>query len=436
MDKNILLIIDDAEVNRAVLGKMFCRTYQIETAENGTAALFKMDKYHDRIVAVLLDILMPEKDGFEVLVEMRSHGYLSKMPVILISASDTNRSFEKGFELGAIDFISKPFQKEEVIRRVENSIELFQYRRSHECSSLLEKENKRYRMMFDMSSDIIFDYDNIRDVLHLSGEFDRIFGAGDVIEHARNRVVGVKAADDREAEELKAGMRSMSPEAPEFDMEIRIYNKRGRVVWFHIYMKSLWEDATIGKCSAIVGKMVDIDRLKVESYHWKDQASRDALTHVNNRLAAKELVYSSIHEFPDEMCAFIFLDVDDFKKVNDQYGHRTGDEVLLYVSSQLQKVFRKTDIIWRIGGDEFAVFARNIPDIETVTRKLEELCEIFGNSKKHCDFECEVTGSIGVALYPKDGADYDTLMSRADKALYFAKETGKNRYSFYDKTKM
>lgn len=436
MKRDMILVVDDAELSRELLEQVFYRRYQVLMADNGNDALEKMKTNENNIAAVLLDIMMPGMDGFSVLEEMKNRGFLDTMPVILISVSETGDIIQKGLEMGAADFIIKPFQNEILVQRVKNTIELFHYRTCKDDVRTLQRENMRYLMMFDMSSDIIFDYNVEEDTLYLSDKFAKTFEAGDSIEKAKNSIWKMKLMDENTVELLKQNLHDMSPENPEFDMELRLRKRSGRMVWYHLYVKSLWEHANRRKYSAVIGKIVDIDQLKVESAHWKDQAGRDALTRVNNRMAAQEMIYASIHEYPGELSAFIFLDVDNFKNVNDNFGHRTGDEVLMYISRQLQKVFRKSDIIWRIGGDEFAVFARNLPDQETIEKKLDELCSIYNNAHENRELSCEISGSIGVAFYPKDGQDYDTLMSKADKALYYAKASGKNRYCFYDKTKM
>ena len=127
----------------------------------------------------------------------------------------------------------------------------------------------------------------------------------------------------------------------------------------------------------------------------------------------------------------LFIDVDDFKRVNDTLGHMFGDDVLCFVAKQLLGVFRYTDVIARYGGDEFVVFAPSIQR-SVLEDRLKRLCSAFQHPYRNDTMEYKVSGSIGVALYPRDGMDYETLLDHADCALYEAKSRGKDQYAVYE----
>lgn len=125
------------------------------------------------------------------------------------------------------------------------------------------------------------------------------------------------------------------------------------------------------------------------------------------------------------------IDVDDFKQVNDTFGHISGDRVLREVTRKISGIFRESDVVGRIGGDEFVVLMKNIQDTEVVTRKAQEIIRIFescrvGVQKKYC-----ISGSIGIALFPENGTTYKELLGKADQALYFAKAHGKNQFIYF-----
>jgi diguanylate cyclase (GGDEF)-like protein len=131
-----------------------------------------------------------------------------------------------------------------------------------------------------------------------------------------------------------------------------------------------------------------------------------------------------------ETCAIMFLDVDDFKAINDNHGHQYGDEVLKIIAGRFQAVVRKADTVARIGGDEFlvilsAVRATNI--VERIAAKLIEETSLVVSIG--CD-DFNVGLSIGIALYPADGSDADELIRAADKAMYQAKKNGRNCFRF------
>lgn len=168
-----------------------------------------------------------------------------------------------------------------------------------------------------------------------------------------------------------------------------------------------------------------------------NKASIDRLTGILNKLAFEELSVSSIgNSHKSEHKALIIFDLDDFKAVNDNLGHAAGDRLLESTGDILRTVFSEDDYLGRIGGDEFCVLVNtHYADIEElkkdVTRKCVETevrlrsCEIVSNSK------INVSSSIGIALFPDNGKDFETLYNRADKALYRSKSRGKNCYTFY-----
>jgi diguanylate cyclase (GGDEF)-like protein len=128
----------------------------------------------------------------------------------------------------------------------------------------------------------------------------------------------------------------------------------------------------------------------------------------------------------------MFIDFDDFKKVNDNHGHLLGDKVLTHVIKSIKGVFTEGEIIGRIGGDEFVVFMGNIEDDEAALHKAKALIEAL--STAYVDGYCHISisGSVGIASYPQDGLHYEQLIQCADRALYYVKNRGKNNYMFYN----
>ena len=181
----------------------------------------------------------------------------------------------------------------------------------------------------------------------------------------------------------------------------------------------------------ISGILVNVAQWKSEMDRWKEKAIRDTLTGLYNRDHFEQAVRAQLEQKTHESAAMLFIDVDDFKRVNDTLGHMFGDDVLCFVAKQLLGVFRYTDVIARYGGDEFVVFAPSIqrPVLE---ERLKRLCGAFQHPYRNDTMEYKVSGSIGVALYPRDGADYETLLDHADCALYEAKSRGKDQYAVYE----
>lgn len=129
---------------------------------------------------------------------------------------------------------------------------------------------------------------------------------------------------------------------------------------------------------------------------------------------------------------FMFVDLDNFKKVNDTYGHAFGDDVLHTFGDCIRRIFRHTDILGRFGGDEFIIFLPHPIEDEVVSTRAQDLLDLMQETIKIDDTTLDFHASIGIAKCPEDGTTYDEIMARADKALYYAKKNGKNMYMYYE----
>lgn len=161
-----------------------------------------------------------------------------------------------------------------------------------------------------------------------------------------------------------------------------------------------------------------------------ESARKDPLTQLYNKTETEEMIadYLCAYEGPS---VFMIIDIDNFKGINDTLGHLYGDAVLSELALRLKTIFRDTDVVGRIGGDEFIVFMTNISDMEVIKGKIEKILCTFNRSFAEKDVSYKISASVGVAFHPKDGATFSLLMEKADKALYFAKKHGKNRYAIY-----
>ena len=170
---------------------------------------------------------------------------------------------------------------------------------------------------------------------------------------------------------------------------------------------------------------------KVRHAQMSRKAQMDGLTGILNKTAATETITDYINESEkDQMHAMLMIDCDNFKHVNDNYGHAIGDEVLKYFSSIMKRTFRDSDIKGRFGGDEFIVFMKNTTSEATALR-AKQLNEAIKKPYVKDGREIKISCSIGVSFYPKDGNNFETLFNAADDALYKAKSLGKDRFVEY-----
>jgi len=165
----------------------------------------------------------------------------------------------------------------------------------------------------------------------------------------------------------------------------------------------------------------------------RHQAYFDSLTLLPNRFLSLDRLSQILVEAErnDEKAAVLFLDLDDFKKVNDSLGHEVGDKILVKSAHRLQQVLRKEDTVGRLGGDEFIILLRGLTDHQDALAVAENLLNLFRQPFKIDRRELILTLSIGVAIYPKDGCCASDLLRSADTAMYQAKALGRNTYSFF-----
>ncbi|WP_413699136.1 EAL domain-containing protein [Psychromonas sp. KJ10-10] len=178
----------------------------------------------------------------------------------------------------------------------------------------------------------------------------------------------------------------------------------------------------------------DITRLKEHQDQLERIAHYDILTNLPNRVLLSDRLSQAMLQCRriGNSLAVVFLDLDGFKAVNDTYGHNMGDQLLVAIAGRMKKVLRKGDSLARIGGDEFVAVLTGLSTVEECEPVLERFLSVASESITIDGIVLNVSVSIGVTLYPQDHVDTDQLMRHADQAMYVAKESGKNRYHFFD----
>lgn len=202
----------------------------------------------------------------------------------------------------------------------------------------------------------------------------------------------------------------------------------GRYEWLEVHLYE--EPAYHGGEPVVSGTLVNMAGWKNEVDRWREKANRDALTGLYNREYFEHFASTSLEKDTLTSAAIVFIDIDDFKRVNDTLGHMFGDDILCCVAKRVLGVFRHTDIVARYGGDEFVVFVNGIgrPELE---KRLSQLCEVFRFPYRNDTITYQISGSIGAAMFPQDGGTYQELLDHADCALYAAKEQGKDQFMLY-----
>lgn len=297
----------------------------------------------------------------------------------------------------------------------------------------LMKEKERYRIVTELSDEVLFEYDFKKDVLSLSERFTELYGEDHIIDSFRenmsNHMRNIHPEDRKSTIEQMLRTRRVGAN----DIQFRMKDLNDEYQWCRVQYRALC-DANGGPFMA-VGKIANISLFKKEIEQLAHESKTDAMTGAYNKVAAKEMIDTYIENHSDGAHMLLLIDVDDFKKVNDTYGHQCGDEVLINVIENLRKTYVASEIIGRVGGDEFIVFIGEVKDKEQSVKKAQELKELLHRPYKSGEQIVPVSASVGVATYPEGGASYEELLYHADNALYEVKATKKGNFAIFEPKK-
>ncbi|MEX0959656.1 MAG: PAS domain S-box protein [Burkholderiales bacterium] len=212
---------------------------------------------------------------------------------------------------------------------------------------------------------------------------------------------------------------------------LRNYRKNGALFWSQLTVSPVRDPS--GRITHYVGVAQDITEAVQYREQLEHQANHDALTGLPNRNLLRDRLAQGIAHAQRHRCAMatLFLDLDNFKLVNDTLGHRAGDELLQEIGSRLKACVREDDTVARLGGDEFVLVLNDQPDKDSVTQAIHRVVVAVERPILLEKQELIGTCSIGISLYPEDGVDGETLLKNADAAMYRAKSSGRNNFQFF-----
>ncbi len=293
-----------------------------------------------------------------------------------------------------------------------------------ETKAMLEEQ--KYLIISDISEELPYEYDIASDTITFADKFNHIFEGESVIEHPSENMLkmGLVSYDTQSAiEELfylaKAGTEYHST-------EFKLNTKNGGFQWYFSTFSTIYDEE--GNALRVVGLLRNIHAQKVEQQKLLIRAETDQMTGLYNKATTESKIQASLRELNGNSYEVLMLvDIDDFKKINDTFGHLKGDDVIIDIAKTLQEYKGDYGIAGRLGGDEFCVFLTNVLDTQLACEKAvliaERLREVYHD-------ECQVTLSIGIAATNQQ-IPYNVLLENADTALYQAKLNGKNRYYLY-----
>ena len=428
-----ILIVDDEPRNCKLLAILLQpEGYRTSSASNGEEALNAIiDSAPDLI---LLDIMMPGMDGYQVARILKANPLTSNIPIIMVTARMERSARLAGLEAGAEEFLTKPVDRAELWLRVRNLLRLKALGDLQSHSAVLEQQVQartldlqRFRTAMDATADAIM----------LVSRNSMLFvevnaTACTLLGYARDDMFGIGPAElgeaNREQSEIHydaiiAGL------ASNVLTETELRRKDGSTVRVEMHRQAL----QTGSDWTIVAVARDITERKEAERRLKHLAHHDALTGLPNRTLFYETLKRTLAMARDSgwPVAVLFIDLDHFKNVNDTLGHAVGDDLLLQFSNRLIECVRVRDTVGRLGGDEFAlilIMQEGQQGAAQVAKKIQDVLRLPFVLQGR---EVNMTASIGITVNPDDSSDPDTLIRYADTAMYQAKHAGRDTYRFF-----
>jgi PAS domain S-box-containing protein len=450
----VLLIDDDPVVRLLTVAALTERGWRVVEAGSGNEALALFAR--ERPQVIVLDAIMPAPDGFETCERLRRLAGGEHIPVLMLTGLDDERSIARAYEVGATDFFVKTNGQWTLLS------ERLRYmlRAAHTREELLTSQaklNKAQRIArlgsweWDFQSQRIRVSEECRVVVGLS------VADGEISErHAWSRVV----PEDRPRIEklFREGFDGASTLT--FESGVLHPDGRARIV----RVEAEFERDAGGRAVAMHGVIQDVTERRQAEDQIRRLANYDSLTGLPNRRYLREEFGATIERAraAEHVLALLFVDIDRFKHINDTLGHEIGDQVLREVAWRLHSTVRETDTVARVahgaqrhprlrageneaqprgdsrvarlGGDEFTVLLTHVNDQQDVDRILQRLVDAIRVPIDCFGHEVHVGASIGVALFPRDGEDVDSLLRKADLAMYAAKAKGGNGWRAFSES--
>jgi diguanylate cyclase (GGDEF)-like protein/PAS domain S-box-containing protein len=461
-DKPVILVVDDRPQNIELLeAYLVPHGYEIIQAANGEEALGKLSG--NQIDLILLDVMMPGMDGFEVTRRVRQDNAHRLLPIILITGLQGPEDRVKGIEAGCDDFLSKPYNNLELLARVQSLLKVKDYNdlmsnyqkdlesevtgRTEELKHTLENlqqeitERKRTEEALRASEELFRNYlEYAPDGVYMSdvkGTF--LYGnrrCEEIIGYRREELIGKNFLElnlltekslNKAAQLLQANMEG-KPTGPD---EIELISKEGRLIPVEI-STSMVQHMDQGIVLAFVRDITDRKQMEEKI---RQMAYHDYLTGLPNRKLFYDRLGIALAQSQrnQKKVGIVMLDLDNFKGVNDTLGHDVGDLLLKAAVDRLSSALRKGDTVARFGGDEFVLIFPDLKGIEDTILVAQKIVDSFHKPFLIDTHQLVVTTSIGIAVYPNDGIDEDILLRNADIAMYQAKQAGRDRYQLCKK---
>ncbi len=415
--EKVLVIEDDEHISAALKLVLESEGYNIAFSEDGEQGIDMINSFNPDII--LLDIMLSQKNGFEVCSSLRSNEEYSSIPVIMMSSYGETNNIVKCFQIGANDFVSKPFNMQELLARVKSHLLLKEL--NYEKRKLKEK-------VIEHSIEGVTITDAQGSISYVNPAFSKVTG------YSAEEVIGKNPNILQSGRHGKSFYQHMWGSLLKYGKwQGEIWNRRkGGEVYPQMATITAIKNSD-GVITNYAAMFYDMTEIKKNQKEIEYRAYYDSLTKIPNRQLFLDRLTQAINRAKREehMVGVFFIDLDNFKHINDSLGHATGDIVLREVAKRLSNCAREVDTVSRLAGDEFSVIQDDLVDIEEAGVVAKRIIDALSHPFHHENNELFTTVSIGIAIYPLNGETSADILRNADMAMYHVKDFGKNHFQFF-----
>ena len=291
---------------------------------------------------------------------------------------------------------------------------------------------ERHRTIAELSDNMLFEWDFHKERMFVSTNALAKFEINTENATLSNGKFIDSLMTGEDAERYKRDINQLLRDKNGYSAEYQLVTKSGTVIW--VSLRAVCITDRLGEPLRVIGVMTDIDNEKKMELQLAERASFDFLSQLYNRNTFTRTLTQELERRNNKKIAILFIDVDDFKFINDRYGHTIGDEVIKYVADTIRtKVDDKGGFAGRFGGDEFVLCFTDQEDIENIENiSMDIINELYvGHTTSDGNMTINVKASIGIALCPEHSEDVNELLAFSDTAMYFVKKNGKTNYHMY-----
>lgn len=418
-----ILVVDDDRVTRMTISMVLSKAgYRVVEAQNGLEALDAVALHRPEMV--LMDVVMPQMDGYTACATLRKSVDHQALPILMLTGLNDTDSIDRAFESGATDFITKPINWTLLTQRVRYTL------RTKAMGVDLQRQQERLSQAQRIARLGYWEIDLASGQVHCSEELFWLLGMASG-EEVNTLTLFMSMVHREDAPAVKSAIDKAIQEQSPYELEHRICRPDGQQIVVHQQGQVVPDED--GRARVLLGTIQDITERKAAEELIRYQAFYDTLTDLpNRRLFADQLTHAiSLAHQQQRPLAVLFMGLDRFKVVNDTLGHAAGDLMLREVALRLKGLGHEGVSYSRFGADLFALLLEGLEQGSEVDTYVTLLMAQIAMPMTIQQQEFFITASVGIALYPHDGDDADSLLKAADTAMSRAKEAGGQHYQYF-----